>query len=167
MEFKSPQKVLLQDKLSTEKQMLLEQMKRTSSALGARAKEEEEQKEKREKNQQALAWLETTFPNCFNRKNPKPLKRHIEIDIIPCLPEAISKSRLRQALRVYTSQSAYHKAVVEGEYRYNLEGQQEEALEASHKEFSKTFLRQKQKVSKKKVKQVFSPFRVGPPRKFP
>ena len=104
---------------------------------------------------QTLKLLERMFPNCFNQKGPRPLKRHIEQDLfaIDEIMLTTSKAILRNALTMYAHQSAYYKAVLEEEWRYDLAGQPVEKIELKHKNYAKETLEkrmQRRKVTQEK-----------------
>ncbi len=72
--------------------------------------------------------LQTAFPACFNRAEPKPLKMGLGAELLaraglhPTLAD-LSRTQLRRALRVYTTAPAYQKALARGGPRYDLAGQ--------------------------------------------
>lgn len=74
--------------------------------------------------QQALDWLCSTFPKCFNRDNPQPLKLRIEKDVIPLYPEGAPFARLhlRKAIVYYVTSHQYRQAVAQGTHRVDLDG---------------------------------------------
>jgi len=74
---------------------------------------------------EVVALLAEQFPLCFSLTGPaKPLKVGIFQDLAEKLQEnpLISKTMLRQALRVYTSSWRYLEAVKEGVCRVDLDG---------------------------------------------
>jgi ProP effector len=72
--------------------------------------------------------LMETFPACFSRSAPKPLKIGLGEEVIalagvhPALAD-LSRTQLRRALKVYTGAWAYRKALAKGGPRYGLDGQ--------------------------------------------
>lgn len=70
----------------------------------------------------------TTFPACFSRMAPKPLKIGLGDQLLalagvhPALAD-LSRTQLRRALKVYTGRPAYRKALAKGGPRYGLDGQ--------------------------------------------
>jgi ProP effector len=73
-----------------------------------------------------VAILATQFPLCFSLEGPaKPLKVGIFQDLVERLAgdPQVSKTMLRQALRVYTSSWRYLESVTEGTVRVDLDGQ--------------------------------------------
>lgn len=72
-----------------------------------------------------ISYLAEKFPLCFSVKGPvKPLKIGIFQDLAEKLndDENISKTRLRQALRHYTSSWRYLKAIKVGAFRVDIDG---------------------------------------------
>lgn len=76
---------------------------------------------------EALAWLCEMYPNCFNLKDPKPLKIGITKDILAAMsseptdhPSILS---IRQAIHHYTCNMLYHQAMLSNAHRIDLEGQ--------------------------------------------
>jgi ProP effector len=110
--------------------------------------------ERYEASVQTLRLLERMFPNCFNQKGPRPLKRHIEQDLFAIDEIMLTTSRaiLRNALTMYAHQSAYYKAVLADDWRYDLAGQPVEKIELKHKAYAKETLekrRQRRKAGRK------------------
>lgn len=80
-----------------------------------------------------VAILAGQFPLCFSLEGPaKPLKVGIFQDLVQRLEgdAQISKTMLRQALRVYTSSWRYLESVTEGTARVDLDGQPGDAIDA-------------------------------------
>ena len=69
-----------------------------------------------------------TFPACFSRSAPKPLKIRLGEELLalagvhPALAD-LTRTRIRRALQVYTGAWAYRKALAKGGPRYDLDGQ--------------------------------------------
>ena len=69
-----------------------------------------------------------TFPACFSRKAPQPLKIGLGEEVMalagvhPALAD-LTRRQIRRALKVYTGASAYRKALAKGGPRYGLDGQ--------------------------------------------
>ena len=67
-----------------------------------------------------------TFPACFSRSAPKPLKIGLGEELLalagvhPALAD-LTRTRIRRALKVYTGASAYRKALAKGGPRYGLD----------------------------------------------
>lgn len=86
---------------------------------------------------EVVALLAEQFPLCFSLTGPaKPLKVGIFQDIAEKLQEnpLVSKTMLRQALRVYTSSWRYLEAVKEGVSRVDLDGIDGAVIDASQAE---------------------------------
>ncbi len=86
---------------------------------------------------EVVALLAEQFPLCFSLTGPaKPLKVGIFQDLAEKLQEnpLISKTMLRQALRVYTSSWRYLEAVKEGVFRVDLAGVDGAVIDASQAE---------------------------------
>ncbi|WP_105189841.1 RNA chaperone ProQ [Pseudoalteromonas sp. T1lg48] len=103
---------------------------------------------------EVLAFLYEEFPNCFKQKDGiKPLKVGIFKDIAERIEgnEKVSKTQVRQALRKYTSHWRYLEAVVNNEFRVDLDGNQAEKVEQEHVEHAQTALEQSRaKMAKRK-----------------
>ncbi|MBL8676329.1 MAG: ProQ/FinO family protein [Alphaproteobacteria bacterium] len=85
----------------------------------------------------SLDWLAKTYPQCFNPKNPKPLKKGIIEDILKQSLWTDSKTSLRSALTFYVASPAYHRALLQEKFRYDLDGERVEEITEAEKEFSK------------------------------
>jgi hypothetical protein len=100
-------------------------------------------------------WLQETWPRTFNLKDPKPLKRHIIVDIMNQAGDRFSKLQIRYAIRAYTNRRAYLEAVLKGEGRYDLEGSKVEGITTSEQEYSQKVLDLKaQQFAERKAKQA-------------
>lgn len=101
-----------------------------------------------------LAYLVKQYPLCFAAdENVKPLKVGIFQDLAQRLDEnsPLSKTQLRQALRVYTSSWRYLDATKEGVARIDLEGQPAEVIDAQQAEHAAKLLAEsKQKAAEKR-----------------
>lgn len=68
------------------------------------------------------------FPDLFHRRTPKPLKIGLGEELMalagvhPAFAD-LTRTRIRQALKVYTGASAYRRALAKGGSRYDLNGQ--------------------------------------------
>ncbi len=82
-------------------------------------------------------WLQQKWPNGFDLENPKPLKRHIEQDIIPHLEDHLTRTQLRKALQAYTGRLAYLQSILNMGARYGLEGEKIEDIPAEQLEFTR------------------------------
>lgn len=100
--------------------------------------EKEAQQKKKEGIKTALKWLYEQFPLSFNLKDIKPLKLHIDKDIYPYLEKkgSPSKIKIRLALKYYTQNVHYLKALKSGTHRYDLEGHQGEEITVEQKTFA-------------------------------
>lgn len=86
---------------------------------------------------EALKWLGETFPLCFQKQTPKPIKVGIFQDIIPHLGENTpSKKSIREALIQYTRNRLYLKSMETCTHRIDLNGCEVEALSSEHTQFS-------------------------------
>jgi ProP effector len=87
--------------------------------------------------------LAEKFPACFSLTGPaKPLKVGIFQDLAERLQDTpeISKTSLRQALRLYTSSWRYLDAIKEGTHRVDLDGVEGEVIDAQQAEHAATSL---------------------------
>ena len=109
---------------------------------------------KRTSTKEIIAYLSEKFPACFSLEGPaKPLKVGIFQDLSEKLidDESVSKTRLRQALRHYTSSWRYLKAVKVGVFRIDIDGKDvAEIDEAQAEHASKTLKESQEKYSKPK-----------------
>src|SRR5215468_5639214 len=62
------------------------------------------------------------FPQTFNRRGPQPLKVGVYGDILAALGEAVQPRDLQSALRAYTSNAGYLRALLVGACRIDLDG---------------------------------------------
>ncbi|CAL1329185.1 RNA chaperone ProQ [Candidatus Providencia siddallii] len=86
-------------------------------------------------NKEIISFLTKRFPYCFIEKGRvRPLKIGIFKDIIKCLSEEdnISKTKLRSALRSYTSSQRYLYSIKAGVKRIDLDGKDSCELEKEH-----------------------------------
>ncbi|MDG6273066.1 RNA chaperone ProQ [Glaesserella parasuis] len=84
-----------------------------------------------------IAYLAEKFPLCFSLEGEaKPLKIGLFQDLVEALSndEKISKTGLRQALRVYTMSWRYLHACKEGAVRVGLQGEEAGVVEAAQAE---------------------------------
>ena len=71
--------------------------------------------------------LVETFPACFSRSAPKPLKIGLGEELMalagvhPALAD-LTRTRIRRALKAYTGAPAYRQALARGGPRYDLAG---------------------------------------------
>ena len=101
-----------------------------------------------------LAYLVQQFPACFSASGEaKPLKIGIFQDLAQRLQDdsVVSKTQLRQALRVYTSSWRYLEATKEGTARIDLDGNAGELIDSAQAEHaSKTLEESKAKAAEKR-----------------
>lgn len=86
-----------------------------------------------------LAYLETKFPQCFSIKGEvRPLKIGIFQDLAERLHDdtVVSKTQLRQALRVYTSSWRYLSVIKAGIARIDLDGLEGDLIDESQAEYA-------------------------------
>lgn len=85
----------------------------------------------------SIKCLKKTYPKCFDRKNPKPLKKGIMNDILQQRLWKQSKTSLKHAISFYVGSPLYHQAILEENFRINLNGENVEEINESEKEYSK------------------------------
>lgn len=84
-----------------------------------------------------------TFPVCFNRAAPKPLRIGLGEEVMalagvhPALTD-LSRTMIRRALKVYTGNFVYRKAVAAGGPRYGLDGEPAGEVTPDQQAFAKT-----------------------------
>lgn len=131
----------LKKPLSFEKQAMLHQMMGIKAEAKKQSPESrkflESPPQKKKRPFISVKWLEETYPKCFNRKNPKPLKKGIMQDILKEGLWTESKTSLRTIVSFYVGSPLYHRAILDENFRYDLRGEQAEELRESEKEFSK------------------------------
>lgn len=107
---------------------------------------------------EVLAYLVSEYPLCFAAdENVKPLKVGIFQDLAERLAQSsqISKTQLRQALRVYTSSWRYLDATKEGVSRIDLDGQAVEVIDLQQAEHAAKLLAEsKQKAAEKRKARI-------------
>lgn len=94
-----------------------------------------------------MAWLCETFPDCFDRSNPKPFKKRIEADIFASLPQdkVFSRKSIRNVLAFYVRQNKYYEALLENQHRFNLAGSPFEEISLADREHAKAVLEMRKK----------------------
>ena len=111
---------------------------------------------KRISTKEIIAYLAEKFPACFSIEgNAKPLKIGIFQDLAEKLAgdETVSKTRLRQALRHYTSSWRYLKAIKLGAFRVDIDGNNSAEIDQEQADFaSKTLKESQEKFGNKKPK---------------
>ncbi len=109
-------------------------------------------------NKELIAYLAEKFPNCFTIKGAaKPLKIGIFQELAEQLAEddKVSKTRLRQVLRHYTSSWRYLKAIKLAAKRVNLQGEEVAEIDQEQADYaSKTLQESQEKFGHKKADKV-------------
>jgi len=62
------------------------------------------------------------FPQTFSRRGPQPLKVGVYADVLAALGDAVQPRGLQSALRAYTSNAGYLRALSAGACRVDLDG---------------------------------------------
>jgi len=110
---------------------------------------------KRTSTKDIIAYLAEKFPECFSIKGPvKPLKIGIFQDLAEKLneDETVSKTRLRQALRHYTSSWRYLKVIKVGASRVDFDGKEVAKIDEDQAAYaSKTLKESQEKFGNKKA----------------
>ncbi|PKI17434.1 RNA chaperone ProQ [Colwellia sp. 12G3] len=110
---------------------------------------------KRTSTKDIIAYLTEKFPECFSIKGPvKPLKIGIFQDLAEKLndDETVSKTRLRQALRHYTSSWRYLKVIKVGNSRVDIDGKDVAEIDEEQATYaSKTLKESQEKFGNKKA----------------
>ena len=110
---------------------------------------------KRTSTKDIIAYLTEKFPQCFSLKGPvKPLKIGIFQDLAERLKddETVSKTRLRQALRHYTSSWRYLKVIKAGAFRIDIDGENVTEIDEEQANYaSKTLKESQEKFGNKKT----------------
>lgn len=100
-------------------------------------------------------WLETTYPKAFNFQNPVPLKKGIRQELL-AKGSTFSEAQLCNALTGYVRNDSYLKAVVEGQWRHDLNGEQAEKILENEKEYSRDFLLYREEKKRSREAQINS-----------
>ncbi len=102
---------------------------------------------KRISSKELIAYLAEKFPACFSLEGvAKPLKIGIFQDLAAELAEdeTVSKTRLRQALRHYTSSWRYLKSIKAGSFRIDLAGKEAEKIDDAQADYARKTLKESQ-----------------------
>ncbi|WP_448564262.1 RNA chaperone ProQ [Thalassotalea ganghwensis] len=102
---------------------------------------------KRTSTKEIIAYLVEKFPACFSLEGPaKPLKVGIFQDLAEQLAEddVVSKTRLRQALRHYTSSWRYLKSVKKGAFRVDVNGEHVAEIDQEQADYASQTLKDSQ-----------------------
>ncbi len=110
---------------------------------------------KRLSTKEIIAYLAEKFPKCFSIEGPaKALKIGIFQDLSEKLIEdkTVSKTRLRQALRHYTSSWRYLKAVKLGNFRVDIDGNDSAEIDQEQADYAIKTLKESQEKFGNKIK---------------
>jgi len=102
---------------------------------------------KRTSTKEIIAYLAEKFPACFSIEGAvKPLKVGIFQELAEKLTDdaTVSKTRLRQALRHYTSSWRYLKAVKLGAFRVDIDGEQAAEIDQEQADYAEKTLKESQ-----------------------
>ncbi|RUO60368.1 RNA chaperone ProQ [Pseudidiomarina insulisalsae] len=108
-------------------------------------------------NKEVLAYLAEKFPACFSLEgDAKPLKIGIFEELAQRLDddEAVSKTRLRTALRHYTNSWRYLRAMKAGGQRVDLDGNEVAPVEEEHQTHAAEALSASQAVAAERKKKA-------------
>ena len=103
-------------------------------------------REKGIRKRQAMDWLVQAFPQCFNVKEPKPLKLKIKQDILnqwvylsslPYERPMPSRLLLRKVVSWYATRSTYYAAFDKATHRIDLDGKEVTEIIESEKAYAK------------------------------
>lgn len=103
-----------------------------------------------------IAYLAQQFPNCFTIEGEaKPLKIGIFQDILSQIDsnELLSKTKLRVALRAYTMSWRYLYCIKEGEYRVDLDGNNNDIITKEQMEHAQQQLKESKDKAKARAKE--------------
>lgn len=153
-------KITLKTSLSAEKLAELEKMKNPQKSI---VKKPFVRPEPRPSNHtppitelgRTVKWLYKTYPDLFLKERNKPLKRHIDKDILAAFGDKppVTKRMLKKALSHYVYSYPYMNGVLAATGRYDLKGEFVEDLTDEHKTFAIDWLRgREEEESKKKDK---------------
>lgn len=119
--------------------------------------ENQQTSEKLPTSKDVIAYLAECFPSCFTAQGEaKPLKVGIFEDLASRLEDdpKVSKTRLRTALRQYTSSWRYLRCVKEGAERVDLDGASAGTVEKDHANHAELLLNEsKEKAAQKRKEQ--------------
>ncbi len=116
---------------------------------------EQDAEVKRLSTKEIIAYLAEKFPKCFSIDGPaKALKIGIFQDLSEKLieDETVSKTRLRQALRHYTSSWRYLKAVKLGNFRVDIDGNDSAEIDQEQADYAIKTLKESQEKFGNKIK---------------
>ena len=101
-----------------------------------------------------LKLLSDQFPQTFSHRDPRPLKLGIHADVLTALGDAVQPRDLKSALRAYTSNAGYLRALSAGASRIDLEAKPAGTVTAEDEVVAKSRLAEPRK-------------HIGPPAKVP
>jgi len=113
----------------------------------AQATTDSQTESKRISTKDIIAHLAEKFPACFSVQGPaKPLKIGIFQELAEKIAddEVVSKTRLRQALRHYTSSWRYLKAIKLGAFRVDIDGNQVAEIDQEQADYAAKTLHESQ-----------------------
>lgn len=119
----------------------------TEAAEQTPVTDQENNEVKRLSTKEIIAYLAEKFPACFSIEGPaKALKIGIFQDLSEKLidDETVSKTRLRQALRHYTSSWRYLKAVKLGNFRVDIDGNDSAEIDQEQADYASKTLKESQ-----------------------
>jgi ProP effector len=108
---------------------------------------QEETEVKRLSTKEIIAYLTEKFPACFSLDGPaKALKIGVFQDLAEKLTddETVSKTRLRQALRHYTSSWRYLKTIKLGSFRVDIDGNDSAEIDQEQADYASKTLKESQ-----------------------
>ena len=107
---------------------------------------------KQQEREQILTVLQSFSP-VFDPANPQPLITGAVVFLQAALPKASEKT-IKQFLRWWTNRTAYHQAVIDGEWRHDLDGNRVTEIKDQHRQWARGRLvfiaRQRAKANRKK-----------------
>lgn len=114
--------------------------------------------------QYGVELLKVYFPLCFKEANQiQPLKKGIKLDLVKqlsCIQEIVTddKACMVKSLAYYVNTLAYHRSVIEGAIRIDLNGQQDGAVLAEEAKYSAERYQAKMLIKRRQplAKQTFS-----------
>lgn len=116
-----------------------------------------ESSQKFSNSKEVIAFLAQSFPNCFSVEGEaKPLKIGIFQDLAERLSdeERLSKTLLRSSLRHYTNSWRYLYSIKAGNFRVDLDGNNDAAIEQEHEDHAKKQLDESKAKAAEKRKQA-------------
>jgi sRNA-binding protein len=103
-----------------------------------------------------LKLLGDQFPQTFSHRDPRPLKVGIHADVLTALGDAVQPRDLKSALRAYTSNAGYLRALSTGASRIDLDAKPAGTVMAEDEAVAKRRLAES-------AKHVAPPVNVPPP----